>query len=151
MKITQVKDPSEAWPHFYKFCVKSKPYDFCSIKSKTLRDRKITNIFEEFCLYNVYKAEDNETLVGFCFLKEEEFCLDVAFIFFIWRSLRSSKLIEATHAIFKEALNITNKKYLKSEIMRTFKVKPYKKWIEKYQKRHKLKFLHISINIFLSK
>ena len=72
--------------------------------------------------------------MGFCFIKEEEFCLDVAFIFGIWRSVRSSKLIKATHAIFKEALSITGKKYLKSEIRRTFKVKPYKKWIEKYDK-----------------
>ena len=134
MKITQVKDPTEVWAHFYKFCVKSKPYDFCSIRSKALRDRKIKNIFEEFCSYQIYKASEGDTLVGFCFIKEEEFCLDVAFIFGIWRSVRSSKLIKATHAIFKEALYITGKKYLKSEIRRTFKVKPYKKWIEKYDK-----------------
>ena len=134
MKITQLKETSEAWEHFYDFCVKSKPYDFCSIKSKTLRDCKIKNSFDEFSSYDVYKAQEANTLIGFCFLKEEEFCFDVAFIFGIWRSVRSSKLIEATHAIFHEALSKSNKKYLKSEIRRTFKVDPYKKWIEKYDK-----------------
>ena len=97
MKITQVKDPTEVWAHFYNFCVKSKPYDFCSIKSKALRDRKIKNIFEEFCSYQIYKASEGDSLVGFCFIKDEEFCLDVAFIFGIWRSVRISKLIKATH------------------------------------------------------
>ena len=34
MKITQLKEPSEAWEHFYDFCVKSKPYDFQIDSSK---------------------------------------------------------------------------------------------------------------------
>ena len=134
MKITQVKDAAEVWPHFYEFCIKSKPYDFCSIKSKSLRDNKIKDIFNEFFSYRVYKAQENDTIVGFCFIKEEEYCLDVAFIFGIWRSVRSSKLILATHKIFNKALQDCNKNYLKSEIRRTFKVRPYKKWIEKYDK-----------------
>ena len=134
MKITQLKDPAEAWPYFYEFCIKSKPYDFCSIKSKSLRDNKIKDIFTEFFSYRVYKAQENDTIVGFCFMKEERYCLDVAFIFGIWRSVRSSKLILATHQIFNKALQDCNKNYLKSQIRRTFKVKPYKKWIEKYDK-----------------
>ena len=134
MKITQLKEVKEAWPYFYDFCIKSKPYDFCSFASKTLRDNKIKASFEDFCSYSVYKAEKDGTLLGFSFIKEDECCLDVAFIFGIWRSVRSSKLIEATHAIFSEALKNSNKNYLKSEIRRTFKVKTYKKWIEKYDK-----------------
>jgi len=132
VKITQVKDNGEVWSYFYEFCIKSKPYEFCSIKSKTLRDKKIKDIFTEFGSYRIYKAQENNTLVGFCFIKEEKTCLDVAFIFGIWRSVRSSKLIEATHKIFKQALTDCNKNYLKSEIRRTYKVNPYKKWIEKY-------------------
>ena len=134
MKITHVKDASEVWPHFYEFCIKSKPYDFCSLKSKSLRDNKIKIIFKEFFSYTTYKAETDGKLLGFCFIKEEDECLDVAFIFGIWRSVKSSKLIEATHEIFKESLEYFNKSYLKSEIRRTFKVEPYKKWIEKYDK-----------------
>lgn len=134
MKITQVKDIKEVWPHFYEFCVKSKPYDFCSIASKSLRDKKILNYFQEFTSYHTYKAEEGDCLIGFAFIKEEEACLDVAFIFGIWRNTRSSKMIEATHAIFEFALKKTNKNYLKSEIRRNFKVDTYKKWIEKYDK-----------------
>lgn len=134
MKITQVKEVVQVWPHFYEFCIKSKPYDFCSIKSKALRDNKIKDIFTEFSSYRVYKAQENDTVIGFCFIKEEQYCLDVAFIFGIWRSVRSSKLIRATHEIFNKALQDCKKNYLKSEIRRTFKVKPYKKWIEKYDK-----------------
>ena len=134
MKITQINDPEIVWPYFYTFCIKSKPYDFCQIPSKFLRDKKVRGLFEEFSYCNIYQAEENGKIVGFVFITEEENCLDVSFLFGIRKNFTSPKLIKATHAIFKVALKNCNKNYLKSEIRRKFKVKSYRKWIERYDK-----------------
>ena len=134
MKITQVKDTSEVWPYFYEFCVKSKPYDFCSLKSKALRDNKIRSVFEEFSSYRVYKVEKEDGPFAFSFIKEEQMCLDLAFIFGISSKAGNFKLASTARLLVKKALEDSDKAYLKSEIRRTFKVGPYKKWIEKYYK-----------------
>lgn len=134
MKITQVKDPAEVWLYFYEFFVKSKPYDFCSLKSKVLRDNKIKNIFEEFSSYRVYKAEKEDGPFIFAFVKEEQMCLDLAFIFGISSKAGNLKLASTGRLLLKKVLEDSDKAYLKSEIRRTFKVGPYKKWIEKYYK-----------------
>ena len=134
MKITQVKDPAEVWPYFYKFCVESKPYDFCSLKSKALRDNRIKNVFEEFSSHRVYKAEKEDGPFAFAFVKEEQMCLDLAFIFGISSKAGNLKLALTARLLLRKALKDSDKAYLKSEIRRTFKVGPYKKWIEKYYK-----------------
>jgi hypothetical protein len=134
VKITQVKDTTEVWPYFYEFCVKSKPYDFCSLKSKVLRDYKIRNVFKEFSSYKIYKAEKEDGPFGFSFVKEEQVCLDLVFIFGISSKASSLKLASSARLLLKKVLEDSDKAYLKSEIRRTFKVGPYKKWIEKYYK-----------------
>jgi len=134
VKITQVKDTSEVWPYFYEFCVKSKPYDFCSLKSKTLRDNRIRNVFKEFSSHRVYKAEKENQPFAFAFIKEEQVCLDLAFIFGISSKAGNLELASIGRFMIKKALKCSDKAYIKSEIRRTFKVGPYKKWIEKYYK-----------------
>ena len=134
MKITHLTQKEEVWPHFYNFCISSKPYDFCTMASPSLRRRKIKGIFEVFCMREVYKAEDNDKIIGFVFLETEEHCLDVNFLFGVRKNFTSEKLIKATHAIFDLALKDHNKNYLKSEIRRTYKIDSYKKWIERYDK-----------------
>jgi hypothetical protein len=134
MKITHLKDPHEAWPYFYNFCIKSKPYDFCSLPSRSLRDKKIKTSFDLFSSRIVYKAEDRGKVMGFVFLEEQEHCLDVNFLFGVRKNFTSPRLISATHAIFEDALKKFNKNYLKSQIRRTFKVESYTKWIERYDK-----------------
>ena len=134
MKITQVKDPAEVWPYFYEFCAKSKPYDFCSLKSRALRDNRIKNVFEEFSSYKVYKAEKEDGPFAFSFVKEEYICLDLAFIFGVSAKATNSKLASTARLLLKKALEDSNKSYFKSEIRRTFKVGLFKKWIEKYYK-----------------
>lgn len=134
MKITQVKDPAEVWPYFYEFCIKSKPYDFCSLKSKSLRDNRIRNIFEEFSSYRVYKAEKKDGPFLFSFVKEKEVYLDLAFIFGISAKASSFEIASTASLLFKKVLEDSNKSYFKGEIRRIFKVGSFKKWIEKYCK-----------------
>lgn len=135
MKITHLTQKEEVWPHFHNFCISSKPYDFCMRGSRSLRQRKIKEIFEEFSTREIYKAEENDKVIGFVFLEIEEHCLDVNFIFGVRKNFTSKKLIKATHAIFDLALKNHNKNYLKSEIRRTYKIDSYKKWIERYDRR----------------
>jgi len=135
MKITHLKETAEVWPYFYDFCVKSKPYDFCSLPSKRLRDIKIKNSFDFYANQIVYKAEYQSKVMGFVFLEEENYCLDVNFIFGVRKNFTSPKLIKAAHAIFDNALHKFNKNYLKSQVRRTFKVDSYIKWVDRYDKR----------------
>jgi|TARA_R110002020_G_scaffold297052_1_gene512816 hypothetical protein len=135
MKITHLSETDEVWPFFYDFCIKSKPYDFCCIPSKKIRDKKIKNSFEDYSDSIVYKAEHNGKVMGFVFLEEQECCLDVNFIFGVRKNFTSPKLITAAHAIFDDALIKFNKKYLKSQVRRTFKIESYIKWVDRYDKR----------------
>lgn len=134
MKITQVKDPAEVWPYFYEFCVKSKPYDFCSLKSRTLRDSRIKSVFQEFSTYKVYKVEKEDGPFLFAFVKNEDVCLDLAFIFGISAKASSSKIGSTAPILLEKAVEDSDKFYCKSEIRRIFKVGHFKKWIEKYYK-----------------
>ena len=135
MKITHPTQKEEVWPHFHNFCISSKPYDFCIRGSRSLRQRKIKEIFEEFSTREIYKAEENDKVIGFVFLEIEEHCLDVNFLFGVRKNFTSKKLIKAAHVIFDLALKNHNKNYLKSEIRRTYKIDSYKKWIERYDAR----------------
>ena len=135
MKITHLKEPEDAWPYFYDFCIKSKPYDFCKLPSRHLREREIRRAFEDFSSCEIYSSKENDKTVGFVFLCVEEDCLDVSFLFGVRKNFTSVKLINAAHAIFDTALRGHNKNYLKSQIRRTYKVESYKKWIERYDKR----------------
>ena len=135
MKITHLTQKEEVWPHFHNFCISSKHYDFCIRGSRSLRQRKIKEIFEEFSTREIYKAEENDKVIGFVFLEIEEHCLDVNFLFGVRKNFTSKKLIKAAHVIFDLALKNHNKNYLKSEIRRTYKIDSYKKWIERYDKR----------------
>jgi len=134
VKITQVKDAAEVWPYFYEFCAKSKPYDFCSLKSRALRDNRIKNVFEEFSSYKVYKAEKENGPFCFSFVKEERMFLDLVFIFGVYSKASSMEIASSGRLLLKKALEDSNKNYFKSEIRRTFKVGLFKKWIEKYYK-----------------
>tara|TARA_R110002020_G_scaffold126312_5_gene284045 strand:+ start:200 stop:928 length:729 start_codon:yes stop_codon:yes gene_type:complete len=135
VKITHLIEKEEAWPYFENFCISSKPYDFCVVGSPSLRQRKIKRIFNHLSRCEIYKAEEDNKIIGFVFLEKEEYCLDVNFLFGVRRNFTSQKLIKAAHAIFDVALKDLNKNYLKSEIRRTYKIDSYKKWIERYDKR----------------
>ncbi len=135
MKITHLTETEEAWPYFYDFCIQSKPYDFCNLPSRHLRDHEIRRAFEDFKTCEIYTSNHDGKTVGFAFLYVEDDCIDVSFLFGVRRNFTSIKLIEATHAAFDMALKDHNKNYLKSQIRRNFKFKSFKKWIERYDKR----------------
>ena len=137
MKITQLKEPNdELWQHFWDFFISSKPYDLGGIRSPYLKRKKIQDLYDyyfENCI--VYIAKENDKLKTAIFLHEEESFFDVTFIFGVSKNFTSASLISTVHDIFDLALKEYNKNYIKSEIRRKHKVKSYKKWIERYDKR----------------
>ena len=63
MKITHLTETEEAWPYFYDFCIQSKPYDFCNLPSRHLRDHEIRRAFEDFKTYEgelIDNIEENQ-------------------------------------------------------------------------------------------
>ena len=137
MKITQPKsaDP-RLWDEFWDFFIRSKPYDLENIHSPHLKRKKIEGLFSFYCdTCHVYVAEENSKIKVVAFIAEYPSCLDVTFLFGISKNFSSSDLIASTHSIFDLALKNHNKNYIKSEIRRKHKVKSYKKWIERYDKR----------------
>lgn len=138
MIIKEIKeDKNKIWLDYYNFCIKSKPFNFCQIGSKQIRDKRIRMHFEEMCdSCRVFGATDpkKNSKIGYVFLTEEEFFFEIGFIFGKKKNNSSIKLIEGAHAVF-DFLRKETDKYFKSEIRRTFKTDIYKKWIEKYDDR----------------
>ena len=58
-------------------------------------------------------------------------CLDLAFIFGISSKAGNLKLASTGRLLLKKILQDSDKAYFKGEIRRTFKVRSFKKWIEK--------------------
>ena len=137
MKITQAKEQdSRLWEAFWNFFITSQPYDLGNIRSPRLKRKKIEDLFSFYCKdCHVYVAEEDQNIKCAAFLKEQESFFDVTFIFGVRKHFTSTDLINSAHRIFDKALKDHNKNYLKSEIRRKHKVKSYKKWIERYDKR----------------
>lgn len=137
MKITQVKDPAEAWPYFYEFCVKSKPYDFCSFKSKILRDHKIKDIFAELRDCQIYSLIVAEGPIAYYFISVEEINIHLHFAFAMSNKAGfcSKKFGLGAYKLFDSLQKKYNKNYTRGEIARMHNVEPFKKWIEIFQKR----------------
>jgi len=137
VKITQLKTPDpRVWDEFWDFFLRSKPYDLDIIRSPHLKRKKIEELFSFYCnTCHVYLAEENSKIKVVAFIAEYPSCLDVTFIFGVSKSFSSLDLVSTTRAIFDLALKNHNKNYIKSEIRRKHKVKSYKKWIERYDKR----------------
>ena len=137
MKITHLKqeDP-RLWDEFWNFFIASQPYNLGNIRSPHLKRKKIEDLFSFYCEEcQVYLAEEGGKIKVVVFFTEYSSYLDVTFIFGVSKHFRSSDLISTTHSIFDKALVNHNKNYIKSEIRRKHKVKSYKKWIERYDKR----------------
>jgi len=137
VKITQLtRDTETIWEDFLSFCIKSKPYDYHQIASLRLKQAKIRKNFEDLVSScQVFVATNNKKKVVIAFLRPYDIFIDVEFIFGFRENFNSKVLIQAVHEIFSQASILNNKKYFKSQIRRKFKVKSYKKWIDRYDNK----------------
>ena len=137
MKITQVKDPAEVWPYFYEFCVKSKPYSFCSFKSPKLRNLKIKSTFAELCDCQIYSLIGVEGPIAYYFISVEEINIHLHFAFAMSSKagFSNKKFGLGAYELLDSLQTKYNKNYSRGEIARIHNVEPFKKWIEIFQKR----------------
>ena len=137
MKIKQLIQFDEKLnKQFHDFCFKSQPYDFCSIKSRSLRNIKIQeylNVLYSSC--EIYCMEDNDEIVGACFFSKQNGDISLEFIFGNFNKYNSIELINAAHLIFKLFLEKSNHTKIVSKIQRKHKKREYLRWIKKYDKK----------------
>ena len=137
MKIKQLIPPDEKLEQeFQNFCFKSKPYDFCSIKSRTLRNAKITEyLYELYTNSSIYCIEIDDKRAVTCFFSSYPDSLVLEFIFGNFGEFNSTELINATHEILKHVLKEYDLPKAVSLIKRKHKKREYLRWIKKYDKK----------------
>lgn len=137
MKITQIKDCDLVWQDFFDYCVRSKPYSFCSLKSPKLRNIKIKSTFAELCDCQIYSLTGSEGPIAYYFISVEEINIHLHFAFAMSSKagFSSKKFGLGAYELFDSLQKKYNKNYTRGEIARIHNVEPFKKWIEIFQKR----------------
>jgi hypothetical protein len=124
----------ELFDIFHNFCIKSKPYDFCSLKSSSLRSFKIKEYYNEVsknCKIYSYYEENNWIL--FLFISEEEDYLALDFIM-CNNTYSPTIIIDRIRHILLYLLKIFDKQCVRSIIQRKYKKQKYINWIKRYDK-----------------
>ena len=136
MEIKQVSSNyDDLFKIFLNFCTKSKPYDFCQLKSHSLRILKIKEYFNQLindCI--VYSCYEADNWVGFVFLAKHDDHFTVEFIFGN-NQYNSTLLIKNFHNILKLAQETFGVFCAKSKMQRKYKKREYLRWIKKYDKK----------------
>ena len=137
MKITQIKDCDSVWPDFLDYCVRSKPYSFCSLKSPKLRNRKIRGTFTDLSDCRIFCLEEIQGPMAYYFVSVEELNIHLHFAFAMSNkpSFSSKKFGLGAYELLDSLQKKHNKNYTRGEIARIHNVDPFKKWIEIFQKR----------------
>jgi hypothetical protein len=137
MKIKQILERNENLDNYFiNFCLRSKPFDFCCLSSKTLRMTKINEyldvLYETCKIFIVYK---NNKILTSVFISEQPDHLIVEFVFGNAIDFTSKEAIDGFHKILKFAQEKFQKYYTISVIEREFKKNKYITWIKRYDKK----------------
>jgi|TARA_R110000851_G_scaffold10771_1_gene38415 hypothetical protein len=137
VKITHLKNYDKKLElEFYNFFLSSKPYDLDHIRSPHLRRQKIESLFSTYCKTSqVYTVEEDSKLKVAAFVLDGGSYLDVIFIFGVSKNFGSVEIVRAARSVLEYAMQSLGKNYIKSQIRRKHKVKSYKKWLERYDKK----------------
>ena len=135
VEIKQLITPNEDfYNYFLQYCIRSKPYDFCELKSFKLRNAKIKEYFN--ALINdsiIYTAEIDSEILIYTFFSKQKDHLILEFV--IGESKFKPQLISKSfHEILVLAQKTFDKKYIESTIQRKHKKQKFINWIKKYDK-----------------
>lgn len=116
------------------FFLRSKPYDFCQLRSFEARRGKIREYirFLSQCEF-IYEATSDGKFMGACFFNKEDGLL-MEFLFGEFEH-GSKALIGAFYQILDQAMADSGTETVRSIIQRKLKKNIFIKWIEKYDKR----------------
>jgi len=137
VKITHLKGHNkELGLEFYNFFLRSKPYDLDHLRSPHLRRQKIETLFATYCRTSeVYIVKEDSKLKVAAFILDAGDYLDLTFIFMIAERFSSPDLMATARNIFDYAIKELGKDYIKSNIIRKYKIDSFKKFIERYDKK----------------
>jgi hypothetical protein len=133
--MTEIKqvdhNNKELFDMFYNFCIKSKPYDFCSLKSPSLRSMKIKEYFdflskECFIIKSSKPKIDRYTFFSW---ENSEIALQFSFGHFSKDQKLSMRMIHET--IFF-AMNKFDKSSISATITRKHKLNKFLNWLKRY-------------------
>ena len=128
--------------YFLQYCIKSKPYDFCELKSFKLRNAKIKEYFNTLTNDSIiYVAEINSEILIYTFFSEQKDHLILEFV--IGDSKFKPQLISKSfHKILILAQKTFDKDYIESTIQRKYKKQKFINWIKRYDKICEIKELN---------
>lgn len=132
IKIIQRKTISDFLrKELFVFLNKSKPYNFCMVKSPALRNFKILKYIELLESYYCYEAWDDSIFLGAAFFSCQNRQVELQFVFGV-----GGKNLLLKQA-FNEVLNCVFQDFsttqIHAEIHRIYKKTKFLKWIEKFK------------------
>jgi hypothetical protein len=135
VEIKQLISPNEDfYNYFLQYCIRSKPYDFCELKSFKLRNAKIKEYFN--ILINdpiIFVAEIDSKIFACTFFSEQKDHLILEFV--IGNSkFDSIFLIKSLHEMLISSQKVFDKKETRSTIQRKYKKQKFINWIKRYDK-----------------
>jgi len=120
--------------YFSIYFARSKPYDFCELKSISLRKYKIKEYLDIlFSNSFIYKATIDFKIIGYVVFSKEKDDLILEFVIGD-HQFPPSFLIKSFHAILILAQKRFDKQIIKSTIQRKHKRKSFINWIKRYDK-----------------
>jgi hypothetical protein len=138
LEIAEINDiPEPIWREMFNHFKRSKPFDFCEIRSPQARDLKIALYLEEIKeSSHIYTASLNGkyVLIFFGDVREKSF-VDFAFGF---PSFPPKTIIEAFHKCIYQFFIDSKSDIVSGELNRRFKSDSYIKWLKRYDKKCKI-------------
>lgn len=146
-EIKQIDKLDDAFYQFFlNFCIRSKPYDFCCLKSTNLRDLKIREYFDfllEECFVVKYSTSGIDRYTFFSW-EESDIVLQFSFGHFSKDQKLSMKMI---HETILFAMNNFDKSSISATITRKYKINKFLNWLKRYDHIGDLKIEKNNIQI----
>lgn len=123
----------------FDFFKTSKPYDFCSSPSPSLRDIRINNFFEYLKQCQAYGGFINKKFIGMIFITEKDDHLYLEFMVGQPRRFSNKEMVSSFHEGLVWVLDKYQKKKIVAEIRRVHKKEKFIKYIKRVDKVCNLK------------
>lgn len=122
----------------FNFFKTSKPYDFCSCPSPSIRNQRINSFFEYLKECHAYGGFIDKKFIGMIFISEKNDCLYLEFMFGQPKKFSNTQMVRSFHEGLIWVLDKYKKKKIIGEIRRVHKKKGFLKYIKKVDKVCKL-------------
>lgn len=131
MIIKRQKVPTKEFCQaFYRFCIESKPYDFCSLASRSLRKQKIEEYLNLILLSDyIFVVYEQQKIIGAAIFNQQRDSLVLEFVF---ATENRVDIITIFHKVLIKALQASNLSKITSTIQRRHRLKAFIRWVKKH-------------------